>query len=307
MKKINKRLMAPFAISLLAITLAGCNDDEDGIFGSGNSNKFTLTSFDSSYDKQASANAIARIDETYRTGEREIKIKNIINNYNNQGLNALDKTVLADNFEGRLENKDLEVNGLTIKRPIYEKNSNNKLNYEVTYKTLDLSGVKANSYTAGNTLNNSRGIITDLNNYPRISSNAEFPLGSVCYIPVTTSALSFWAFNAKNETNYQKLDDWIEATEERFNDNRKFSTTGFRVGSGNKQKAARVEFFEDRNQPAYLYSGVEYDNDIYEVDYVVNGTINPNTDSRRGVVDCTLVNNVAGDFLAQQIANSYRL
>ncbi len=302
---MNKLILAPLAISLLAIIPAGCGDEDDGIFGIGNSNEFTITSFDSSYDNQASANAVARIDETYRTGEREIKIRNLINNYNNQGLNALDKIVLADDFEGRLENENIEVNRRTIKRPIYENNSNNKFDYEITYQTLDLSGVKANSYNAGNTLTNSNGIRTDLNNYSRIATDASFPVGSVCYIPVTTSERLFLAFNAKNETNYQTLDDWIEATEERFNDNRKFSTTRFGVGSGNDGKAAKVEFFEVRNQPAYLYSGVEYDGSIYEVDYVTKGTTNPNTDSRRGVVDCTLVNDVAGDFLAEQIERYY--
>lgn len=305
MKKVNKRLLAPLTISLLAITLAGCNDEDNGIFGSGNSNEFTITSFDSSYDNQANANAVARIDETYRTGEREIKVRNIVNNYRNLGINDLDKTVLADNFEGRLENKNIEVNRRTIKRPVYENNSNNKFDYETTYQTLDLSGVKADSYNDGNTLTNRNGIRTDLNNYPRIATDASFPVGSVCYIPVTTSERLFLAFNAKNETIYQTLDDWIEATEERFNDNRKFSTTKFRLGSGNDERAAKVEFFEAKNQPAYLYSGVDYKGDIYEVDYVTKGTTNPNTDSRRGVVDCTLVNDVAGDFLAEQIERYY--
>ena len=305
MKKVNKRLLAPLTISLLAITFAGCNDEDNGIFSSGNSNEFTITSFDSSYDNQANANAVARIDETYRTGEREIKVRNIVNNYRNLGINDLDKTVLADNFEGRLENKNIEVNRRTIKRPVYENNSNNKFDYETTYQTLDLSGVKADSYNDGNTLTNRNGIRTDLNNYPRIATDASFPVGSVCYIPVTTSERLFLAFNAKNETIYQTLDDWIEATEERFNDNRKFSTTKFRVGSGNDERAAKVEFFEFRNQPAYLYSGVDYKGDIYEVDYVTKGTTNPNTDSRRGVVDCTLVNDVAGDFLAEQIERYY--
>lgn len=303
MKKLTERILTPLALSLLAITLAGCGDED--IFGSGNSNEFTVTRFDTSYDNQANATAIARIDETYRTGAREFKLENIVNSYNSQGLNALDKTVLADGFEGRLENKNIEVNGRTIKRPIYEKNSNNQLNYEIDYKTLDLTGVRANSYNAGNTLSNSNGIRTDLNNYPSISTNASFPAGSVCYIPVTTSERSFLAFNAKNETNYETLDDWIEATEDRFNDNRMFSTTRFKVGSSNKQKAAWVEFFEFRNQPAYLYSGVEYDNNIYETDYVTKGVNNPNTNSRRGVVDCTLVNDVAADFLAAQIRENY--
>lgn len=305
---MNKLTIAPLALSLLAITLAGCGE-EDGIYGSGGSNnEFTVTSFDSSYDNQANASAIARIDWIYRTGEREIIIKNIINNYNNQGLNNLDRTVLADDFEGSLENTNIEVNGRTVKRPIYEKNSNNKRKYETTYKTLNLSGLKANSYNASNTIGKSTGIRTDLNNYPEISANdanIAFPAGSVCYMPETTSERSFLSFNGKNRTGYTSLDKWVDAAEERFSDNRNYSTEKFGVGAGNKQKGAQVKFFEFKNKPAYLYNGVEYDNSIYEADYIAKGTTKPNTDSGRGVVDCTLVNDVAGDFLAEQIDRYY--
>ncbi|WP_350669640.1 hypothetical protein, partial [Pseudoalteromonas sp. 43-MNA-CIBAN-0464] len=87
-----------------------------------------------------------------------------------------------------------------------------------------------------------------------------------------TSERSFLAFNEKNKTGYSTLDRWIEAAEERFNDDRDFSTSRFGVGLGNDQKAAQVTFFEFRNQPAYQYNGVEYDNDIYEADSVVQGS-----------------------------------
>ncbi|WP_350561547.1 hypothetical protein [Psychrobacter sp. CAL346-MNA-CIBAN-0220] len=295
---------AAVAITFVALTLAGCGE-EDGSYGSGGSNEFNITSFDNSYDNQANGTAVARIDWMYRTGERKIIIKNLVNNYNNQGLNALDKTVLADNFEGRLENKDIEVNERTVKRPIYEKNSNKKLNFETDYKTLSLSGTKANSYNAGNTISNSTGIRTDLNNYSNISVNATFPTGSVCYIPITTSEREFFAFNAKNETGYESLDKWVEAAEKRFSDNRNSRTSRFGVGSGNQQQVAQVTFFEFKNKPAYMYNGVEYGDSIYEADYIAKGTADVNIDSSRGVVDCTLVNDVAGDFLEAQIKEYY--
>ena len=297
-------VFVPITLSLLAMTLVGCGEEDDGAYGSGG-NKITLTSFANSYDNQANASAIARIDQTYRTGAREIKIKNLVNNYSNQNLNSLDRTVLADDFEGRLENNDIEVNGRTIERPIYETNSNKKLNYETTYKTLDLTGLNAGSYSPGTNIDNSRGIITDLSNYPNIPTNVTFPAGSVCYIPVVTSERAFLAFNEKNKTGYNTLDRWIEAAEERFSDDRDFSTSRFGVGLGNDQKAAQVTFFEFRNQPAYRYNGVEYDDDIYEADYVAQGSTDPNTNSVRGVVDCTIVNEVAGDFLAEQITRYY--
>lgn len=299
-------LVIPVTLSLLATALMGCGE-EDAIYGSdGSSNVLTVSSFDRSYDNLANASAIARIDKSYRTGARDIKVQNIVNNYNNQGLNSLDKIVVADNFEGSLENTNIIVNNRTVKRPIYEKNSNRQLSFETTYKTLDLSGLKANSYSAGNTVGSSRGIITDLNNYPNISANVSFPAGSVCYIPVITSERAFLSFNGKNKTGYQSLDKWIAAAEDRFSDNRDSSTSRFGIGVGNAQDAAQVRFFEFRNQPAYRYTGVEYDDDIYEADYIADGTTNLNTDSFRGVVDCTVVNDVAADFLAEQIADSYR-
>ena len=307
---MNRLIAIPSVFSLLAFALVGCGE-EDGSYGSGNSNKMTLTSFDNSYDSQANTSAIARIDETFRTGEHEIKIKNMINSYRNQDLNTLDKIVLADNFEGQLENKNIEVDGRTVKRPIYEKNSNNKLNYETTYKTLNLSGLRANSYSAGINTADSRGILTDLNNYPRIPADAQFPVGSVCYIPVVTSERSFLAFNEKNKTGYESISEWIEAAKKRLSSDRDHRTSELSVGFGNKQKAAQVMFFEYNNQPAEQYNGVEYTsgptgtNGVYEANYVASGTTDPNTNSLRGVVDCTIVNEVAGDFLAAQIQRYY--
>ena len=310
---MNKLIVVPSVFSLAAVILVDCGEDDGTYNSDGSSNQITLTRFANSYDSQANANAsaIARIDETYRSGEHEIKTKNIVNNYSNQSLNTLDKTVLADNFEGQLENKDIEVDNRTVKRPIYEKNSNNKSTYETTYKTLNLSGLQATSYSAGINREDSRGILTDLNNYPRIPANVAFPAGSVCYIPVVKSDLSFLAFNEKNKTGYASINKWIEGAEDRFNDNRDYRTSQFGVGIGNKQKAAQVTFFEYQNQPAYQYSGVEYANGsnsskgVYEADYVAKGTTDPNTNSLRGLVDCTIVNEVAGDFLATQIQRYY--
>ncbi|WP_296190405.1 MULTISPECIES: hypothetical protein [unclassified Psychrobacter] len=301
---LNKWIVIPTMVSLLALTLVGC-EEEDVFFGVGSSNNITLSRFADSYDSKANATAIARIEETYRTGNYEIKTRNLVNNYSNQSLNTLDRTVLADKFEGRLENKDIEVNGRTVKRPIYEKNSNNKFNYQTTYKTLDLSGVKADSYNAGVTLSDSRGIMTALNHYAKLPTNLAFPAGSVCYIPVVSSERSFLAFNEKDKTGYSSLDKWVEAAEARFKDDRDYSTSRFGVGINNKQKAAQVMFFEYKEQPAYQYNGVEYSKDIYEADYVAKGSSNPNTNSFRGLVDCTIVNDVAADFLEDKIKRYY--
>ena len=288
---------------LTVLALMGCEEDE-GVYGAG-SDQITLTRFANSYDSKANDTAIGRIDETYGTGAHDIKTTSLINSYSNQSLNDLDKIVLADDFEGRMENKDIEVDGRTVQRPIYEKNSNNQLGYKTTYQTLNLSGLQANSYSAGTSIETRRGILTDLSNYTNIPTNVAFPDGSVCYIPVVTSEVSFLAFNEQDKTGYSSLDDWLEAAKQRFSDYRDHRTSQFGVGVDNRQKAAQVLFFEYDDQPAYEYNGVEYANDIYEANYVSQGSDYPNTDSRFGVVDCTLVNEVAADFLTEQIKRYY--
>ena len=302
---MNKLIMTPMALSLLAFALTGCGEGEDAIFGSGGSNELRVSSF------EGNANNIARINEKYRTGEHNSEVINIIGNNNSQGINTLDKTVLLNSFEGTLENRYIEVNGLTVKRPIYLKNSNTVLDYKITYNKVDLSGRKADSYKAGSNTKNSSGIRTALNTYSKISANIAFPEGSICYIPVTTSEREFLAFNAKNETNYRTLNDWLNVAKNRFNDNRPSQTKeGFGVGISNRQTASQIKFFATNDDPEYIYSAVVYSynnssNRIYETDYVASGTTGSNTNERNGLVDCTLYNDVAADFLEREIKRYY--
>ena len=296
---MNKLIITPIALSLLASVLIGCGEGEDAIFGSGGSNELTVSTI------ERSSNAIARIDTTYNTGARRVKKINIVGSYD-QNLDDLDlSVVLGDKFEGTLEDKHIEVDGRLVKRPIYEKNSSNKLKFETTYRTLNLSGVDARDYDASNSYANRRGIFTDLNNYTKIPNNIGFPSGSICYIPVVTSERSFFVFDAKDKTGFKTLDNWVSDAEQRFNDKRQSSTTRINIGFNNSQKAAQVKFFAVNNDPEYIYNGVNYDGGIYEADFVNSAASMPNQDSIRGVVDCTIVNKVAADFLATQITKYY--
>ena len=299
-----KKIMIPTSMMLVAAVISGCGDDDGSIYGSGNSNELEINSFQRFNDN------IARIETEYSDGERDIDVTNIVGNFNSQNIDDLDNSiVLADDFEGSLEDRYIEVNGRTVKRPIYEKNNNNKFDYQTVYRTLNLAGVNVFGYRAGNGANAARGIFTALNTYPSVGSNApstlSFPNGSVCYIPVTTSDRSFFVFNNKDKTNYSDLDDWIDAAEDRFNDNRNFRTSERSIGANNDNPAAQVTFFATNNDPEYLFNGVNYDNDIYETDFVDKNAIRPNEDSVRGVVDCTVVNEVAADFIEDSIRRYY--
>lgn len=294
----------PFVISALALMLTGCGED-DGTYGSDSNNQITISSFDSSYDTQAQKLAVARIDQTYRTGARQTTVSNVVRNYDKPVVNDLDKVILANRFEGTLENKNINVNGRIVTRPIYEKNSNQQLTFKTEYQAIPLSGIDRSSYISSNNTNGSRGIRTDLNNYPNIASNVSFPAGSVCYIPITTSEREFLAFNNKDESNNQTLEAWITAYEQRFTDNRPVTTTRYGVGIDNAQKAATVTIFAFGSDPMYSYSGVNYNNKIYNAQRIASDTTTPNMNSSTGVVDCTLVNDVAADFLAAQIKKYY--
>ncbi|MGB2784479.1 hypothetical protein [Psychrobacter sp.] len=304
---MNKSMVLPIALSLLTFTLAGCGEGEDNIISSGSSNEITVSSFEGDFSN------IARVNEKYRTGQHNSEAINIVGNYNSQGINTLDKTVLVNSFEGTLENRYIEVNGRKVNRPIYLKNSNTVLDYRITYNEIDLSGRKADSYKVGNNVKDSKGIRTGLNSYPKISdnnANIAFPSGSICYIPLTISEREFLAFNAKNETNYRTLNDWIEVAKKRFSDGRPSQVKdNFGVGVNNGQAAAQIKFFATNNEPEYIYNAVVYaynnSNRIYEADYVASGRTEANLDERNGVVDCKLYNDIAADFLEREIKRYY--
>lgn len=297
---MKKLTTAPLVLAMATIALVGCGGDDDGIYDLGGSNnELEISHF------ERSGNAIARIDTEYSSGEREIDQTNIIGNYTQISDNLPSSIVLANDFEGTLEDRYIEVNGRTVRRPIYEKNSNNNFNYQTTYRTLNLSGINVADYAAANTIADRRGIFTDLNTFTQLPSTLSFPEGSVCYIPVITSERAFFVFNDKAKTGYQDLDKWTTATEKRFSDNRQSSTTKVKAGAGNNQQAVQVKFFAVNNAPEYISNGVDYDNAIYEADYVASGTNKPNENSFKGVVDCRLVNEAAADFLEREIKRYY--
>ena len=296
---MNNKLLIPFVLTALATALIGCGEGEDAIFGSSN-NELEINSF------ERVNNNIARIETEYSNGERDIDVTSIIGSFDLASINNLAvSTVLANNFEGTLEDRYIEVNNRTVTRPIYAKNSNERFDYQVTYRTLDLSNKDASSYQKGNRPIDDRGIKTDLNNYSNIPSNISFPSGSVCYVPVTDSDLSFFVFNDKNKTGYSTLNDWIEANEKRFGSNQSSRTDIVNIGVNNNDRAAQVKFFTTNQRIEYNYYGTEFERNIFDADFVAKDKTSPNEDSFRGVIDCTLVNDTAADFLEREIRTAY--
>lgn len=296
---MNNKLLIPLVLTALATALIGCGEGEDAIFGS-NNNELEINSF------ERVNNNIARIETDYGNGERDIDVTNIKGSFDLASINNLAvSTVLANNFEGTLEDRYIEVDNRTVTRPIYAKNSNERFDYQITYRTLDLSNRDASSYQKGNRPIDDRGIITDLNNYSNIPSDIGFPSGSVCYVPVTDSDLSFFVFNDKNKTGDPTLNDWIETNEKRFGSNQSSRTDIVNIGVNNNDRAAQVKFFATNQRVEYNYYGTEFERNIFDADFVAQGQTRPNEDSFRGVIDCTLVNDTAADFLEREIRTAY--
>lgn len=300
MKKANKRLLTSLTISLLAITLVGCNDEDNGIFGSYN-NELEINNF------ERVNNNIARIETEYSDGKRDLKVTNIRGSFDLSSINNLPVSiVLSDKFEGTLEDRYIEVNNRTVTRPIYAKNSNERFDYKIIYRIINLSNQNASSYQKGSRPIDDRGIKTDLNNFTGIPNSVSFPSGSVCYVPVTDSEKAFFVFNDKNKTGYQTIDDWIEVNEKRFGSNQRIETTfPVRVGVNNEYHAAKVKFPATNDRIEYNYYGTEFERDIFDASFVAKRQTRPNEDDINGVIDCTLVNDTAADFLEDQIRRYY--
>ena len=297
---MNKLIVTPIALSLLTLALTGCGGDDDGIYGSGSSsNKFTVSSFDSN------SNAIARIDTTYQAGKREVQPTNIIGT-SQPNINNLDLSiVLASGFEGTLEDKNISVNGTKVSQPIYQKNSNNLSEYTIDYQEYDLSGITAGSYKIDKSTGKRSGVLTDLYNYSRLSTTIAFPRGAKCYTPVTNSVRELVFFNEKNITGYKQIKPWTDFIENQIGSGYSKKTITASLGVNKQYPLARVQAYDSNQQLVATYNGVEYNGRVYNTNYAASGTTIPNRDAALNVVDCTLVNDVAADFLEAQIKAKY--
>jgi hypothetical protein len=213
--------------------------------------------------------------------------------------------VLANGFEGTLEDRYIEVNGNQVSRPIYKNNSNVVSKYVMDYIEYDLFGVQASSYNLDKDTGNRNGVLTDLYNYAKIPNTVSFRSGAKCYTPKITSDREFVFFNEKNRTGYQQLEKWIEVTKKSVDSKYDTKVETTRLGNNNRYAFAELSVYTDNNQLVASYSGVEYDNRVYTINRVASEVTEANRDDIKDVVDCTVVNDVAADFLEREIKRCY--
>jgi len=288
-------------IGLAALMLSGCGSDDDNFFGSGGSSSrsISVNQFDTD------SGAIARIKTTYQRGERNWQPTSLVGNYTGQKGNEPERSiVLANNFEGTMENKDITVSGNQVSRTIYQKNSNAASKLTIDYQEFDLEGISADSYKKESVSNKRVGVLTDLYSFPRVPSDLAFDRGAKCFTPVINSDRELVYFNEKNSTGYQKLNDWVRVTENAVNSNYTKSVITTSLGFNKAYPAAEINIY-DNNQLIGSYNAVEYSGRVYTTTHIKSGQTTPNRNASTGVVDCTLINDTAADFLQEKIQQYY--
>lgn|GEM_PF-508326 len=299
-------------IGLAALILSGCGSDDDNFFGSGGSSSRGLSVFEfvNSYDKTSSNIAIAKIERNFSQGQYRVTRTNIVRNYNGVVPSSADNIVVAEGFEGLQANKNITVSGRTVEQPIdninTSTNGSGSLKFSTTYEAYDLAGCQARDF-ADNAVNNKcRKVRTALNDYVKIPNIAAFPTGSICYIPVTTTDKNIWLFDKDSRPIQGSINDWINDTKNLFGNSKKPQQQRFDVGNKNEYRLEQIKFAADSRDPEYVYYGIDYKNRVYDnLNYLSAGKTQANTNNNVGIVDCTLINDTAADFLQQKIQQYY--
>ena len=288
--------------------LAACGGDGDGSSqgGSSSSNQnsvvqnndtISLNTFDiQSNDK---SKAIQRIKWSFKNGSSDLIQKTLVGNYTREGLNNNnDSIVLSDGFEGIWTKKDITVANNTVTHRVKSINSNRVEVIKFTFIPIDITGVTAKDgdeykYT---------GIITALSHLEKIPDTVGFPKGSVCYITQIDSSIPLFSFDkSESTTKFKSLEKWTEEYKSTYGRQVPTKIESYKVGSYNQYPISRIVYDNEVDK-----SAVNYNNTIYQADYTPKGVRTANTDGKKEAVNCTEVNDVAADFLEQQIMKYYR-
>ncbi len=299
-------------ITVAALMLSGCGSDDDNYFGSGGGGSRGLSIFEfvDGYDRQSSNIAIAKIERNFSQGQYRVTRTNIVRNYSGIVPSSADNIVVAEGFEGLQANKNITVSGRTVEQPIDNVNTNTNgsgsLKFSTTYEAYDLAGCQARDFTDNAVNNKCRKVRTALNDYVKIPNTAAFPNGSICYIPITTTDKNIWLFDKDSRPVQGSINDWVNDTKNNFGNSKKPQQQRFNVGNNNEYRLEQVKFAADSRDPEYVYYGIDYKNRVYDnLNYWSAGKTQANTNNNVGIVDCTLLNDTAADFLQKQIKSYY--
>lgn len=226
--------------------------------------------------------------------------KDLISVNTRGGLNNNDMVVLGNNFQSLISKDIVQVEGNQVKYELKDLKTDRMESITYTFVPIDLTGVTGKD---GN-FDKGTGLITDLSYYDQIPDTVSYPEGSVCYVIKTSSSNDLYFFDLETDkTNYVSLMDWEKAYST-IASKKPHRVEQLKIGPTNQYPASRIVYDNDPNNENY--SAVNYENVIYDSEYATKGSYSENYDLSRGAVDCSIINNVAADFIEAQILKYYQ-
>lgn len=308
MKVKNQNYLLLPIVSLLLVTGCGSdNSSDDGVELDGGKNNITssqlsINFFDTQYNDSDKKDAIQRMKWIYKTGDRELIRKDIISVNEREGLNDEDLVVLGANFESIIAKRNIKVADNTITIPMDGIKSNRTETYEIELIPLDLAGVSRRE----SNLDENTGITSDLDYFDKIPDDVSYPENSTCYIIKETSTLPFYSFNIEDDvSSYTSMDEWTDSYSNVSRGSSPLRVESTKVGSTNQYPVVRIVYDNDARNEYRNYNALNYENTLYETEYTHQGSVSDNYDPSKGLVECGIVNDIAADFLEEQILKYY--
>lgn len=169
--------------------------------------------------------------------------------------------------------------------------------------SYDLSGKGKLSKDAKN------GIITDLH-YDYFPNNITFPKGSTCYLLQEIPEQSYYFFYTYAERDEISIDAWLKQEPKNTyynNDGQSYNPQVSNVVKENIGQNNILPAVHYQDQFGQYHAAVQFNGMLYTADYYEKGVKEAiNTDPKTSRVECWMYNDIAANFLEQQIKVNYK-
>lgn len=212
--------------------------------------------------------------------------------------------VYGNHFQSSEPLMDIKSQGSKLVFEMPDKVSGEIQQYTIEYTPFNISGHSVEDSKKAKQQN--KGLTTFFNELSEIPETLSFPEGSLCFIK-TYEVASIPLFTHKN-IDFQprftsSLEDWedrivSEKGQYQFAENSK-------VGSNNTQDARRLVYASNDDTPNH-YSAITHGESYVDTHYIpAKKQSLANANPNQGLVNCETVNDVAADFLEEQIVKYY--
>lgn len=301
-------------IAGLSVGMIACGGDSSSSSNSNNTGGSTSTGSSSSTDEVLN---FTIIDDTYNNATRSEFAER--SDYQlRDGQSTLTTSVIKGSAEGHNEDTS---NGVSLAPNFYatEPASDQKFN-DTLGKTVDVISVDDREFSYYISSANGQKLVTTLQQVSLDISgvtaddkekfdtplddfaltNSKFPEGSLCYAySKFKPSFTHFFFYDDNASSYESLAAFVEKEKAHHND---FIAEHYvNVGDNNEYQAVYLETTTGKQTTGGYSGAVMYNGKVYSADYELADGYFPNTTVAKGAVECDILNDVAADYLAEEI------